>query len=110
MSKDNIVYLGHILNCVLKIQEYMKGITLEQFINNDEKQDAVVRNFEVIGEATSRISDEFKIKNNQLPWRKMKAMRNFLIHDYEEVDLKLVWEAIMVDLPELKTNIEKIIN
>ncbi|MCX6352959.1 MAG: DUF86 domain-containing protein [Bacteroidetes bacterium] len=93
-----------------KIESYTSGVTLDEFLKNEMLQEAVIRNFETMGETSARISTQFKEKNHDVPWREMKDMRNFLIHDYDEIDLKLVWDAIQLDLPALKTNIEKIIN
>lgn len=110
MKKDDLVYIGHINECILKIEEYMNSISMDEFIINTEKQDAVIRNFEIIGEATAKISIEFKMSHNEFPWRKMKSMRNFLIHDYDEIDMNLIWETIKLRLPDLKAKIEKILN
>ena len=87
----------------------MKNVSMDEFIKNVEKQDAVVRNFEIIGEATRRVDNEFKVTYTQIPWKTMKGMRNFLIHEYDVVDLKLVWDAVHDDLPELKIKIENLL-
>ena len=72
-------------------------------------QDAVIRNFEVIGEATKRLSPEFRAKYSEVPWRRIAGLRDVLIHDYLRVDLEEVWGIVVNDLPDLKTGINKII-
>jgi uncharacterized protein with HEPN domain len=69
------------------------------------KQDAIVRNFEIIGEAIANLDDEIKSKYQDLEWRLAKDMRNFLIHEYFKVDFKAVWDNINIDLPILKRQI-----
>ena len=110
MSKDDLVYVRDIYGFILKINKFLESVSLEEFADNAEKQDAVIRNYEVMGEAVSRIRKEFKDNNKQIPWRNIKAMRNFLIHDYEEVDLELIFKSAKNDLPSLKIELEKLLN
>jgi len=69
-------------------------------------QDAVIRNIEIIGEATKKISDEFKKSNFKIPWREMSGMRDKLIHDYIGIDLEVVWRTIEIDLTELENSLK----
>ena len=81
-----------------KIQDYTKDYSYEQFIDDDKTIDAVVRNFEIIGEAATRIHPDFQIENPQIPWKKLRGYRNRLIHEYFGVDYQIVWDIISDDL------------
>lgn len=105
MDKDSI-YKQHILDAISNIEEYIRDKTLDDFANNRLLQDGVVRKLEIIGEASKRISQEFKKKIN-LPWKKIAGTRDKLIHDYFKVDLEAVWKTISEDLKELKKELMK---
>lgn len=100
MDKDNI-YKQHILDAVSGIEEYIKGKTFDDFANDRLLQDGVVRKLEIIGEASKRLSEEFKKKIN-LPWKKITGTRDKLIHDYFKVDLEAVWKTISEDISQLR--------
>jgi len=102
MIKKDQVYLEHILEAITKIESFTKGISRIDFDNNVMIQDAILRNIEIIGEATKKISKEFTQSHQLIPWSEMAGMRNKLIHDYMDVDLDVVWKTIEVDLPFLK--------
>lgn len=107
MKKDS-VYLRHILDAVSKIESYV-SVGREAFLSTSHWQDAVVRQLEIIGEATKRISAELRSNYPDIPWRRMAGLRDILIHDYLGVDLSMVWEVTQRDLPDLKTKIEGIL-
>jgi uncharacterized protein with HEPN domain len=92
----------------LRISEYVRP-GREEFMTNRMMQDAVIRNFEVIGEAAGRISEEVKEKYRAIPWQVMKAFRNVLIHRYEGVDLSEVWEAAETNVPQLITALRAVL-
>lgn len=106
MSKDN-AYLEDILEAAKAIRRFTDGVSLEQFKANEEKYEAVNRKFEIIGEAARRLSPEMQKRFPEIPWKLVTAMRNILIHDYDDVDLDVVWSTVQRDLPPMITRLEK---
>lgn len=106
--KDDKVYLHHILECIKNIETYtLNGET--EFKHSTLVQDAVIRNLEVIGEASKRISSDLKVTYDELPWREMAGLRDVLIHDYFGVDLKIVWNVVEKELPGIKNDLMQIL-
>jgi uncharacterized protein with HEPN domain len=102
MSKrDNILLLQDMMESSNKILNYTKGFDLDKFLSDDKTADAVVRNFEIIGEAANRIDPDFKLNNPQIDWRKLRGFRNRLVHDYFGIDYNIVWSIIENDIEEL---------
>jgi uncharacterized protein with HEPN domain len=95
--KDERLYLSNIKECIERIEEYTKG-GKEEFMQNKMIQDAVIRNFEIIGEATKRLSPELRSQYSDVPWQQMAGLRDVLIHDYLKVNLNLVWQIIEQNL------------
>ncbi|HCU25381.1 MAG TPA: DUF86 domain-containing protein, partial [Deltaproteobacteria bacterium] len=89
---------------VQKIEEYVQGDS-SSFFSDSMMQDAILRNFEVIGEAAKNLSENFKKEYSQVPWKKIAGFRDVLIHDYMGVDLSEVWNIIEQNLPDLKQEI-----
>ena len=106
--KDDSIYIDHILNSINRILDYISGKEREAFEEDQLTQDAVVRQLEVIGEATKRVSKELRSKNPDIPWSDMAGMRDVLIHDYIDIDLGVVWKTASEDIPSLKTLILKL--
>lgn len=109
MKKDK-VYLAHIIDAISDIEKFMKGISKEEFFDNREKQYAVSRALEIIGEATKNLSAELKKENSEVDWKHIAGMRDKLIHAYFGVNLPLVWETIKKDLPQLKKQAQELQN
>lgn len=108
MIKNDRVYLEHILEAISKIEDYTHDISIFDFGKNIMVQDAVIRNIEIIGEATKKISKPFTQSHQEIPWSEMTGMRDKLIHDYLDVDIDVVWKTVEVDLPLLKEMISKL--
>ena len=109
MKKDDTVYLKHILDAIQQIEQYLQGVTKEQFLQTKLLQDGVVRELEIIGEASRNLSEELRQKHSDIPWRQIIGMRNRIIHEYFDVDLEIVWEVTEKDLPDLKARIQAIL-
>ena len=109
MKKEDSAYLRHILDAITRIEEYTAGIEYEDFMQHHLIQDGVIRQIEIIGEATKRISDEIKKKHLGIPWKDMAGMRDKLIHDYLGVDMDALWDTVENDIPTLKSKLKDII-
>ncbi|WP_026951057.1 HepT-like ribonuclease domain-containing protein [Algoriphagus mannitolivorans] len=109
MKKDPRIYLEHILSSIQRINSYSQGFSESDFLNSPLIQDAVIRNLEVIGEATKKLSSEFRENYPQNEWKKIAGMRDKLIHDYIGVDLWAVWAVVEQILPDFEIQIESII-
>ncbi len=110
MKKDPLVFLGHILESIERIEEFTKGITKEDFLESVQLQDSVIRRIEIIGEAAKNMPAEFQKEYGEIPWSKMARTRDKLIHGYFGIDLEMAWDIVKNDLPELKIKIRKILN
>lgn len=97
-----------ILESCEKIKFYTKDLDKEKIINNPMIVDAVIRNFEIIGEASNRLGKDFREKQKHIDWSRIISFRNRLIHNYMEVDLDLVYDVLTIEINELVENIETI--
>lgn len=109
MKKDSIIYIEHITVCISRIKEYTEGIDEDGFLKSNLIQDAVIRNFEIIGEATKKLNEDFRAKYSEIEWKKIAGMRDKLIHEYNGVDLWAVWGVVENIIPTLDTQIEEIL-
>jgi len=107
METDQLGRLRDILEAARLIAFYIQDTTETDFRANTEKQDAVIRRIEIIGEATAHLSEATRQAIHELPFRKMRGMRNIVAHDYANVDLKIVWEVATVHVPEICAVLEK---
>ncbi len=106
--KDDKTYLAHILEAIEKIKSYLADVSFEQFADNEMMVDAIVRELEIIGEASNNLSDDFHVKYPDVSFRDATDMRNFLVHEYFAVNKKVVWETCKGNLPKLKKFITQI--
>jgi uncharacterized protein with HEPN domain len=108
MIKDDLAYVEHILDCIRKIKEFSDGLSIKEFKANEMVQDAIIRNIEIIGEASKRISKDTKQTYLNIPWKEIAGMRDKLIHDYLGVDVTVVWKTVHQDIPTLEKLISEI--
>jgi uncharacterized protein with HEPN domain len=106
--KDAKVFLQSIFESIQKIEHYTFS-GKDEFMKSTLIQDAVIRNLEIIGEATKNIPQDTKEQNSQIPWRQMAGLRDVLIHDYMGISLKIVWNVVQNELPQLKNMIKEIL-
>lgn len=106
--REPLLLLDDMLESAKKIASYTRGMSFEQFIENDLVVDAVIRNFEIIGEAASRMPELFKENHAHIPWVRLKGFRNRLVHEYFGIDFGIVWDIIEFELLELIGQLEAI--
>ncbi len=95
MSKrDTFLLLDDMFQAAHKIKRYTKNLDFDSFLSDEKTMDAVVRNFEIIGEAANRIDPDFKAENPEIEWQRIRGFRNRIVHDYFGIDYEIVWEII----------------
>jgi len=109
MKRTQEIYIFDIFEAIQSVEKFMQDIEWENFNANDEKQSAVFRKLEIIGEAASHISSASRKKYSDIPWRQICAFRNKIIHEYFGINAKRVWNIVKDDLPVLKKQIAKIL-
>ena len=105
MKRDYTDYLRDILTAVGDAQSFIESLDLDDFLASNEKQYAVIRALEIIGEAAAQIPTEIRVLYPAIPWREMVGMRNVVIHNYSGVDETVIWRTVQDDLPPLKRNV-----
>jgi len=91
-----------------KVFKYTEGMSFEGFLEDEKTKDAVIRNFEILGEASIRMNEDYKSLNPQIDWKTIRGFRNRIVHDYMGVDYEIVWEIIQTDLEELLFQLKKL--
>jgi uncharacterized protein with HEPN domain len=107
---DPRLYLTHILDSIDLIESYVSGVDLQNFAEDQEKQDAVVRRIEIMGEAVKNLSQDLRKANPHVPWVRIAGMRDKVIHDYMGVDSELVWTVATTLLGQLKSDVRAILD
>jgi len=101
--------LNDIQEAARRIAAYIAAMPYEAFLGDTKTQDAVVRNLEIIGEATKRFPMSVREQYPEIPWTGMAGMRDRIIHGYDTVDLQIVWDVVKQDIPEIKPQIQQIL-
>lgn len=109
MSRAFELYLQDILESTTRIRGYVEGLNQEQFQADSKTVDAVVRNLEIIGEATKHLPDSIRDANPEVPWRQIAGFRDVLIHNYFIVNLDIVWNVVQAELPSLARHVDAIL-
>lgn len=105
-ERDWRVRVEDILEAIGRIRRYTEGMSEREFRENELVQDALIRNFTVIGEAARHVPEEIEDSHPEVPWTRMRAMRNLVVHEYFGVDLKIVWDTVYEDLPGLAESLK----
>lgn len=109
MKRDYKLFLKDIINAMDAIERFIEGMELDDLVKDDKTSSAVIRKFEIIGEAVRNIPGWLRGKYPQIQWRRMVGMRDRLIHGYFGIDYELVWEAIKTEIPRVKPELQKIL-
>ena len=108
-EKDFRLYVQDILEAIGRIDQYLAGLTFEQFSKDIKTIDAVIRNFAIIGEAAKNIPVSVKREHSEIAWKRMAGMRDKLIHEYFGVDLQIIWDTSKIDLASSKLLLEQLL-
>jgi uncharacterized protein with HEPN domain len=107
-ERDVRLFFHDIFECIEKIESYIAGYDFNAFRASDKTIDAIIRNLEIIGEAATHIPEEIQVRHQSIPWKKMRAFRNIVAHEYFGVELRIIWRTAKSSLPGLKKKLRKI--
>jgi uncharacterized protein with HEPN domain len=106
-KRDPDLLIEDMLASMRKIERYTDGMDQELFRQDEKTIDAVVRNLEILGEATRQLPEDFTARHADVPWRQIAGLRNRIVHDYFGLDMEIIWEVIQHDLPQFQARLEK---
>ncbi|HLC63277.1 MAG TPA: DUF86 domain-containing protein [Candidatus Nanoarchaeia archaeon] len=110
MKRDNKLFVKDIIDAMESIERFVGNKTLDKLKKDEKTSSAVIRKFEIIGEAAKYMPKEIKYQHKDIPWKSMMGMRDRLIHAYFGIDYTLVWSAIKTEIPKLKPQLEKMLS
>lgn len=110
MPRDIVLYIEDIIESTENIFSYVKGLSFTEFERDQKTIDAVIRNFQIIGEAARKLPEELTNNYPDIQWRRIIAMRNLIIHQYFGVEMSVVWATIKDDLPLFQKQIKKLLD
>jgi uncharacterized protein with HEPN domain len=108
-DKNDLVYVGHMLDTAQKSLSFIRGKSREDFDNDEVLRLALTHLLQIIGESARRVSQEFREENPQIPWKAIVGMRTKVVHDYLDIDEDIVWDTVMRELPKLLSALENIL-
>lgn len=100
--------LSDMLDAIDRIEQYTQGMSFEAFSTDQKSIDAVARNLQIIGEAASRVPDDFKERHSSLEWHKIVGLRHRIVHEYFGIDIQIIWQILRKDLPALRNDLSRI--
>jgi uncharacterized protein with HEPN domain len=106
----NKVRLLHILDAIIEIENYTLNVDKETFVENSMMFNATLRQLEIIGEASNRLSEDLILDNPEIPWARIIGLRNLVVHEYFGIDDLTIWNVVKINLPDLKKKIENLID
>ncbi|MDQ0220654.1 DUF86 domain-containing protein [Peribacillus cavernae] len=109
MQREPKVFLEEIFIAAEKVEKYTKGLSYDDFLDNDLVSDAVIKNVLVIGEASKNIPEEVRQANPHIEWRKMAGMRDMMIHGYFSINYRIVWDVVTNKIPSIKQQVEQLL-
>lgn len=110
MKRSLYLFVSDIDDCIKNIEDFSKGLSKNNFLNDKLRQSAIVRQLEIIGEAAKNIPEIFREQYPEIPWKKIAGLRDVITHAYFNIDIDITWDIIKKDLPALKKHITKIKN
>ena len=105
--RSDRLYLDDIMDSIQAIETYIESMDYKHFINDGKTYTATIRELEIIGEATAKVSDDVKGRYPEIPWQQIKAFRNKIVHEYFGIEFEIVWDIVKNELPFLKNQINK---